>query len=44
MVARQIRVKRPIMGFACMKYSVESPEDGEVWVDGYKHEEALLQL
>lgn len=45
MAARQIRVKRPIMGYACMKYSVESPEeDREVWVDGYKHEEALFQL
>lgn len=44
-VSRKVRVKRPIVGYACMRYYVESPEgDGEVWVDGYRHEEALLQL
>lgn len=42
---RKIKVKRPLVGFECYKYCLESPmEYGEVWVDGYRYEEALGRI
>lgn len=42
---RKIKVKRPLVGFECHKYCLESAvECGEVWVDGYRYDEALIRI
>lgn len=39
-----VPVLRPLVGFQVLRFQLEASEAGEVWYDGYRHEEALFRL
>lgn len=42
---RVVHVKRPIIGYEDRRMDLETPEwMGNIWLDGYRHEQAIIRI